>query len=108
MTKIPESLIEKVPEMDIATLWEHFKVLEPTKKLLDKVKNGINAMFDVRVITNGYYEEFPKTKLVRLDGYGEMNLYAFLDELEERKEIMLKFIYDNYNTDVTEGRVEEY
>ena len=40
-------------------------------------------------------------------GFGLTDLYKFKDEEDERKELMLKFIYDNYNKDVTEGRVED-
>lgn len=107
MTTIPESLIEKIPEMDLGQLWEHFNLLDPDKKTINKVKKGIKAMFDIRAIIRRFYEEFPKVNLVRIDGVGEMDLYDFLDEIDDRKDIMLRFIYDNYNKDVTQGRVEE-
>lgn len=106
MVSIPESLVDKIPEMSYDSLWDHFKLLEPEQHILEKVKYGVNVKFDVRVLTNGFYEAFPKTQQVRVHGYGVLNLYEFLDEMEERKDLMLNYIYEHYNEDVTKGRVD--
>jgi hypothetical protein len=104
---IPEELLDTLAEAGIGTLWVHFKLLEPGKKVLSKVKNGVTINCPIRVFIEGYYEEFPNSGKVRVRGFGLTDLYKFKDEEDERKELMLKFIYDNYNKDVTEGRVED-
>lgn len=108
MTTIPEELIEKIPDMTLESLWEHYQLLEPPILQIKKVKYGIRGMFDIRIITKGHYEEFPKQKVIRLEGVGEMNLYEYYDEIEERRRIMLEYIYENYNQDVTQGRIKEH
>ena len=71
------------------------------------VKRGITLLFPVEIIIDGNFEEFPRTKMVRIHGYGEGDLIRFKREIRKRKKEMLKFIYENYDNDVTEGRVPE-
>ena len=106
MTNIPKELLDQIPNWDFNTLYEHFELLEPEGKVKNKVDNGVKMDFPVEIILDQYYEEFPKTKKVRVYGFGTGALYEFKREIRERKKIMLQFIYDNYNQDVTERRVE--
>jgi len=105
MTQIPEELLEQVPTWDFETLYEHFDLLEPDLKTKTKVNEGIDIKFPVEIIISENYEEFPRGKSVRVLGFGRINMFAFKREIRERKKIMLKFIYENYNTDVTTSRV---
>lgn len=107
MTKIPESLLEQVPGWDFATTYEHFDLLEPDRKTRKKVDEGINIEFPVEIIIEENYEEFPRNKVVRVLGFGKIDYFKFKREIRDRKKIMLTFIYENYNKDVTTGRTEE-
>lgn len=106
MTNIPEELLEQVPTWDFETLYEHFDLLEPDTKTKVKVDEGIDIKFPVEVIIGGNYEEFPRGKSVRVLGFGRINMFKFKREIRERKKVMLKFIYENYNKDVTQSRVK--
>lgn len=107
MTKIPEALIEQVPTWDFETTYEHFDLLEPDNRVRKRVEEGIKMKFPIESFIDGNYEEFARTNTIRIHGYGEGDLLAFKKEIRARKKEMLRFIYDNYDKDVTEGRVKE-
>lgn len=106
MTNIPEELLEQVPTWDFETLYNHFDILEPDKRTKEKVDEGIDIKFPVEVIIDMNYEEFPKTNTTRVFGFGKINLFKFKREVRKRKKIMLSYIYENYNQDITRARVE--
>ena len=107
MVKIPEVLIEQIPTWNFETVYEHFDLLEPNERLRKSVEEGINMKFPIEIFIDGNYEEFPKTRKVRIHGYGEGDLITFKREIKKRKKEMLRFIYENWDSDVTEGRVKE-
>ena len=69
------------------------------KKVLAKVREGINVKFDIEIILNNYYEEFPLKKSVRVFGYGRINLFTFLREVEERKHLIRTTILNSMELD---------
>ena len=66
MTNIPKELLDQIPNWDFNTLYEHFELLEPEGRVKNKVDNGVKMQFPVEIILGQYYEEFPKTKKVRV------------------------------------------
>lgn len=63
----------------------------------EKIKNGYKLRVDIRYLfeNKGWYEEYPTSKKVRIQGHGKYPLIPFLDEIDTRKIAMIKIIEEN-------------
>jgi hypothetical protein len=90
---------ERLQEMDIETLYSILKDLleddpenSELKEVVDKVKNGIKLGFPIRAVIDGYAEEYPSRRMVRIIGINRFGLYPYKDELDERKSLARRTI----------------
>lgn len=99
---------------DIKILWEVYSSLEGDEefnKSKDQVKYGTEHLFDIRLITKGYYEELPHWHLVKIGRKQRLFIYEFWNEIERRKNIMKKALRSIYNPEFdnqTEQEIEGY
>lgn len=75
------------------------------KETLDKIKNGYRIKVPyVYLYREGYYEEYPSGKRVRILGYGKYPLKEFIEEKERRREectrIIIKYTEEEPNTEI--------
>ena len=101
MTLSKENLEAELFRMTTAELWKTFRSVlfeigdGSYEKELEMVKNGINLGVNIKWITNKWFKPFPKNNQVRVTGHGTMKLTVFMDEIEEREDLMRDIILRN-------------
>lgn len=71
-----------------------------------KIKYGINIECPIWYITEEWYELYPSSKKTKIKGYGKYNLSDFMQEKENRDELMRQEIINNLNDEgIMEGRL---
>lgn len=103
---------EQVMQWSTEQLWNTFKHITRDnpeyKQEFQIVKNGINLKFPIHYIIQGWYNTWPRSKTVTVEGHGRTHLTNFLDEIELRNEIMQDIIIENIETNnITEPRIQE-
>lgn len=87
---LPENPDELL-EWDLNKLWNALNQTEETKqKTKDKAKNGIKLTIPVWYITQEWYNINPSTKTVRILGHGTYKIEDFMQEIEDRKKIIIQ------------------
>lgn len=95
---------------NIEQLYAYMTILEEELENQDKLlfaqtKQGIMLQVPIEYIIKGYYEEFPSSKTTIIKGYGRVNIQTWFDEIEKRKSILRKIIYNKLSKkDTIEGR----
>jgi len=96
---IVEFDIERIYGMDIEELYTILRSLvednPKLKSVLDKVTAGIKMKFNINWIFKGWYDEFPATHKVRVRGLGLGSLEVFIEEVNSRKDLLIKSIIEN-------------
>lgn len=92
-------------------LWNMFEIIVNKEKGYEKqkqqVKFGINLEFPIHYITQEWYELYPASKKASIKGYGKFPLQEFMDEIEQREEIMKEIIIENIEKEeITSPRTE--
>ena len=88
-----------VYEMTDEALYNVFlTVTDLDAKIKQKVKHGINMNFPIWYIHQEWYSTNPSTGRVTIQGHGKWKLQDFLEELEQRRLLMLKTIEEEINT----------
>lgn len=104
MTELKFESSLEVLSLDFYGLYQSVKVLRTTGnneirkrafKVLEKVENGVNLRFPVEIIINGDFHDFPIVKRVRVDGFGQINRFRFMREIEDRRQLMVELILDS-------------
>lgn len=86
----------------IKELWNVYGDLEGDKeftKEYQKVKYGINEIFDIRSITEEDYEKKVAFKKVVIERKKDVNLTRFRDEIDGRMKLMKKTLRECYDDD---------
>lgn len=89
---------EEVLTWDIEKLWNTTKQLvneQKYKKELHQIKFGINIEFPIHYIIYEWFELHPVSKKATIKGYGKYKLQPFIDEVEQREELMREIILEN-------------
>lgn len=75
-------------------------------KLYNKCKFGINIDCTIWYFTEEWYEIYPSSKKVKINGYGKFWLKDFMKEKEDRDSLMRNLIINNIDENgMIEGRV---
>ena len=116
--QIDTELINKEIELalsgDLNKLWETISSLEGNEefeKLLNEIKYGKECIFDIRAITEGYYEIKPAFQVIVIERKLEINLTKYREEIDLRKRLMkdiLRSLYTNDFDNQEEDKIEGY
>jgi len=85
---------------DIKHLWELIATLRGNGEFTrrkNKIKNGINLLFNIEYVIRGYVEEYPSTHRVKIQGYRKTKLDKYWDELRERELEMKELLRDIFD-----------
>lgn len=99
-TDLTNEEISEALKGETKELWNVFKTLEGNivfEREYLKVKKGIRAKFDIRLVTKGFVEERPDYGIVKLAKKQQLNVYDFWDELDRREEIMKNILRDEFD-----------
>ena len=76
------------------------------KKEVNIIKNGIELMFDIRLVLNGFFEELPQMEIVKLRKKIQLDIYEFWDEMEKRdammKDIIRELVDESFDSQIEE------
>jgi hypothetical protein len=102
--------ISIIYQFDFEQLWELFRgeirqdPSEGDMKVLAIVKNGNKIRFDIRSLIGGQYQEYPYDQVIIIEGKRH-NMFEFFDELDDRKDLMRKWLKQNWgNTSLGKAR----
>ena len=88
---------EEVLTWDMEKLWNALKQLtekEEYKKDKELIKNGIKVKFPIQYIIQEWYKMNPENKRVTVRGYGKWKIDDFMEEIEEREDLMRQIIIE--------------
>lgn len=90
---------------NITQLYNYFLTIVENNKIKNKIKYGINLQIPIYYITNEYYEIYPQSKKVNIKGFGKIDIDIFMNELEDRENLMRKIIIEQLdNGNIIEAR----
>jgi hypothetical protein len=90
MIPLSRDMEPEIATWDIEKLWAIFRDLANEQKMteeMQKAKYG-KSNIDIRYLTKKLYEEFPKSREVKVTSYGTYDLFEFWDDVEEREDLM--------------------
>jgi hypothetical protein len=105
---------EDVLTWETKKLWNTVNTLrnDPDVKLkiepldYEQCKYGIRIKCPIWYFTEEWYEIYPSSKKVKITGYGKYDLPDFMQEKEERDNLLRTLIVDNIDDNgMIEGRV---
>ena len=85
---------------DIKRLWELIVTLRGDTEFMrrkNKIKHGINLLFNIEYVIRGYVDEYPDSHRVKIKGYDKTKLDKYWDELRERETEMKDLLRDIYD-----------
>lgn len=97
----------EVLTLDIHSLWNAYLILleeidaegKPLKEIYEdrthKIKYGIRLNLPIWYLTKQWYEEYPTSRKVKVVGHGKYPLDKFMEEKEEREQLMREALLDN-------------
>lgn len=103
--KLKEGIVDEVIRSDLGVLYDHFVIVldeydkELAEKQYKKVRYGINILFSI-------YDEIEGTRITQkgntvilVNPYSyeryEVSIESYRTEVEDRRNVMIKAIYDN-------------
>lgn len=70
------------------------------------IKNGFKIKFPIHYLIEEWYNLYPSTKRVSIQGYGKFKMDDFMEEVDKRKALLRTVIMENIeDDDYLKGRV---
>lgn len=111
MVFITKEAEQRLGEMSLEELWNWYlqmkeEGLKLNKEEMKMIEFGtLDKPISIHWITNNWFKIYPNHNLVKIQFYGESNLFNFLEDIKKRESLLRRIILENIDNDTTESRI---